>query len=375
MLLVRIFFVFNVLFLGVSSFAQVKLVHINHSMIGDNKYRVTLELDQQISYQVVPGEDKVTIDFTNTEFVVESISHRLDGRFLKAILKSNREANTLRMILELSENTKFEKSYAVVQDGRLFVTIEMSNNKIVVNKDKKNRARKKEERLKKTVIMIDPGHGGVDQGTKGSSLNILEKDLVLAYAKELYKELKKYPQYKVIMTRDSDAYLSSEERRAKARKMKADLFLSLHADFNEDTTLHGASVYTLSKEGLDKETANLSAKKAKGDVLKNSQLLNQNKKIANVLINMVYQDTQNASINLAKAIMMSLNKSSVETLKKSHRVAELKILKGVDTPAVLIEVGFLSNKEEEKLLGSTKHKKLFTQALVQGVNKYINNLK
>lgn len=374
MLLGRIFLIFNILFFGFSSFAQVKLIHINHSMIGDNKYRVTLELDQQISYQVIPGEDKVNIDFTNTEFAVESISHRLDGKFLKTILKSNREANTLRMILELSENTKFEKSYAVVQGGKLFVTTELSNSQVVANKDKKAQV-KKEQQLKKTIIMIDPGHGGVDQGTKGSNLGILEKNLVLSYAKELYKELKKYPQYEVIITRDSDVFISSEDRRTKARKMKADLFLSLHADFNEDASLHGASVYTLSKEALDKETANLSAKKTKGDVLKNNQLLKKNKNIANVLINMVYQDTQNSSINLAKSIMTSLSKSSVETLKKAHRAAELKVLKGVDTLAVLIEVGFLSNKEEEKLLSSTKHKKLFVQALVQGVNKYTENLK
>lgn len=373
MLQVRIFLILNILFLSFNSLAQVKLVHINHSMIGDNKYRVTLELDQQISYQVVPGEDKVNIDFTNTEFAVESISHRLDGRFLKAVLKSNREANTLRMILELSENAKFEKSYAVVQDGKLFVTIEISNSKVIANKDTKSKV-KKEADLKKTIIMIDPGHGGIDQGTKGSKLHILEKDLVLSYAKELYKELKKYPQYKVVMTRDSDVSISSEERRKKARKMKADLFLSLHADFNEDSSLSGASVYTLSQEAMHKETANLSAKKTKGDVLKNNQLLKKNKDIANVLINMVYQDTQNASINLAKATMASLSKS-VETLKKPHRAAELKVLKGVDTPAVLIEIGFLSNNQEEKRLNSTKHKKLFTHALVQGVNKYIGSLK
>lgn len=373
MLQVRIFLILNILFFSLYSFAQVNLVHINHSMIGDNKYRVTLELDQQISYQIIPGEDKVNIDFTNTDFAVESISHRLDGRFLKSLLKSNREANTLRMILELSEDAKFEKSYAVVQDGRLFVTIEISNSKVIVNKDK-NHKMKKKELPKKTIIMIDPGHGGVDQGTKGANLQTLEKDLVLSYAKELYKELKKYPQYKVIMTRDSDVSISSEERRKKARKMKADLFLSLHADFNADTTLHGASVYTLSQEGMNKEAANLSTKKTKSDVLKNSQLLKKNKNIANVLINMVYQDTQNSSINLAKAIMLSLSKS-VGTLKEPHRAAELKVLKGVDTPAVLIEIGFLSNKQEEKLLSSTKHKKLFTHALVQGVSKYINSLK
>lgn len=372
MLLSRIFLILNILFFSFNSFAKAELVQIQHSMIGDNKYRVTLALDQHVNYQVIPSHDKVSIDFTNTGFSVTSISHRLDGRFLKNILKSNRK-NDLRMILELSEDTKFDKTYSVAQDGQLFVTIEVSNSKIIANKRSSQEA-KKNIPLKKIIVMIDPGHGGIDKGAIGSNLNTFEKDLVLSYAKELRRELKKYPKYEVVMTRDSDVFMSSDARREKSKKMKADLFISLHADSNGDTTLYGASVYTLSQEGIDKESATLSEKAEKFNVLKNDQLLKQNKDIANVLINMVYQDTQNASINLAKITTAALSKE-VEMLQKPHRSAELKVLKGVDTPAILIELGYLSNKGEETLLNSIKHKKLFTQGLVQGINKYTENLK
>ena len=373
MLFIRLFLIINIICFGFNSFAQAELVQIRHSMIGDNKYRVTLSLDNQTKYQVMPDVDKVAIDFTNTEFAVKSISHKLDGRFLKTILKSNKIPNNLRIILELSKDTKFDKTYSLAQDGQLFVTIEFSNDKLSALKAVEPAAKKKLE-PKRIIVMIDPGHGGVDKGTIGSNFNTFEKNLSLAYAKEFRRELKKYPQYQVIMTRDKDVYLSLEERKQQAQKMKADLFISIHADANSDPNLRGASIYTLSQEAMDQESAALSERENKADILKNDKLLKQNKDIANVLINMVYQDTQNASINLAKATTENLSKK-IYMLQKPHRSAELKVLKGVDIPAILIELGYLSNKSEEKLLNTVMHKKLFTQSLVQGINQYSKNLK
>ncbi len=367
----RIFLIIYIIFFSFSSFAKAELLQIHHAIIGDNKYRVTFVLDQQVSYQVIPNNNKVNIDFINAEFAVKTIPHGLAGKFLKAILKSNRGSNDLRMILELAENSKFDKTYSLSQNGQLFVTIEISNDKIIAPLKKEV---KKAIILKKVIVMIDPGHGGIDKGAIGSSLNTFEKDLVLSYAKELRRELKKYPKYEIMMTRDSDISMPSEQRREKVTEMKADLFISLHADSNSDPTLVGASVYTLSQEGIEKETANLSEKASKSDILKNDKLLKQNKNIANVLINMVYQDTQNASVKLAKLVTAALSKE-IEMLQIPHRSAELKVLKGVDTPAILIELGYLSNKTEEKLLNSTKHKKLFIRALVQGINKYTSDSK
>ena len=215
--------------------------------------------------------------------------------------------------------------------------------------------------------MIDPGHGGKDQGAISPNLNILEKDLTLTYAKDLYAELIKYPQYKVLLTRDEDIYLSLGQRKKKMQEMNVDLFISLHADSHPNPKMRGASIYTLSQDSIDVlEHSN------KTGIIKNDALLKENKEIANMLIDMIYQDTQAASINFAQAVAKALNEE-VSMLRKSHRSAELKVLKSIDTPAILIELGYLSNKEEEYLLSSIRHRKLLIQALVQGINQYTSH--
>lgn len=370
---IRIFISITVLLFAFVASAQTNLIEIRHTMIGDDKYQVTFVLDKQISYQVAPSENKIFIDFTNTEFAVKSISHRLDGRFLGAILKSNKIPNNLRMILELKEPTNFSKAYSTVHNEQLFLTIELVNSKLKAPVVTKPISAPKKE-IKKLTIMIDPGHGGVDKGAIGANLNVFEKDITLSYAKALKKELSKYPQYNVVMSRDKDLYLSKDQRKDLARKMKADLFISIHADSNSDSNLHGASIYTLSQEALDQEKALLTELEDKKNILKNDKLLKHNKDIANVLIDMMYQDTQNASIKLAKITMESLSKQ-IDMLQQPHRSAELRVLKGVDIPAILVELGYLSNKQEEQLLKKNIHKRIFAMALAQGIDRYINESK
>lgn len=342
--------------------AQANLEQINYSNLTNDRYKVTLILDKQISFEVIHTIDKVALTLSNTNYNVKTLANKLDGRFIRNIRKSTNKLNDLRVIFELSNDIKFIRSYFSIKEEHIAITIEFKSNiplKIL-------------ELNNKYTIMIDPGHGGIDNGTIGTN-KTLEKNLALSYARELKKELSKYPQYKILMTRDQDIYLSIEERKQKAQKMKADLFISIHADFHEDSNMHGASIYTLSHEAMDKESLALSERENKADILKNDTILKENKDIADVLIDMVYHDTKNSSINLAKITTEELNKE-VQMLQKSHRSAGLKILKGVDIPAILIELGYLSNNNEEKLLNSYRYRKLFIKTLAQGINKYTNNI-
>lgn len=343
--------------------ALVNLTNINHSIINYNSYKVTFTLDRQIGFEVLSleSQNRIAIDFYKTNFAIKpNKNSKLNGKFVRSIHKLTKHDSDLRMILELSPNTKLKKHYFAIKDNQLLVTIELQNNLLLEAKP---------QIKKEYIIVIDPGHGGIDNGTKGTAFNTLEKNLTLSYAKSLYKELSKYPQYKVLMTRDKDQYLSKEARFKKIRNLKADLLISIHADFNQDPSIHGASVYTLSQEAAKEDTLIRIEQKNKNDILKNNNLLEQNKSIANVLIDMVYKDTINTSISLAKYTTSSLNES-VNMLPKSHRSAGLKVLKGVDIPAILIEVGYLSNAEEEKLLNSKSYKKKFIYALTQGINKF-----
>lgn len=367
MLICRLVISVCVVFFGfIASAKTAGLLQIHHLVIEPNKYNITFSLDKQTSYQIISNDNRVIIDFADTEFLVKDISDDLDNRFIKAILKSENNPDHLKIILELAQDTKFDKTYSITHNEQSFITIEIVNDNLpdaiifdeVVTP-------------KNFIIMIDPGHGGKDQGAISSNLNILEKDITLVYAKELYAELIKYPQYKVLMTRDEDVYLSPEQRKEKMQKMKVDLFISLHADSNPNPKTRGASIYTLSQEAITQESLVL-ADPANKQILKNDELLKENEEIASMLVDMLYKDTQTSSINLAKAVTKALE-MEVGMLQKSHRSAELKVLKAIDTPAILIELGYLSNKKEEYLLASVGHKKLFIQALVEGINHYTSH--
>ncbi len=376
MLLRNLFITIFIFFYSLQASAQANLVQLHYLNLAGSKYQITLTLDQQTNFEVVPSGDKLFVDLKDSNFAVKKLPSQLDGKFIKNVRKTAKD-DDLRMIFELAEGIEFDKSYSIIQAGKLFITIEFKNNKIiptsVILKSQELSKLPDEIAEKKYLIMIDPGHGGIDNGAEGLEAKILEKELTLAYAYELRRELSKYPQYKISMTRDKDVYLSLGKRQQKAQKMKADLFISIHADSHEDPKMYGASVYTLSQESMDLDNVALSERENKENILKDAKILEQNKEIANVLIGMVYQDTKNASINLAQFTTEELRKE-VQMMEKSQRSAGLKVLKGVDTPAILIELGYLSNKEEEKLLNSYGYRKRFIRALVQGINKYTESL-
>lgn len=366
----RILLLISYLMLASANLAWAnQLNEIYYDLTQDGNYAVTFLIDDQVNYQLINTNDEVVIDFAEIKFSVKNLSKKLNSKFIKSISKINEDSDNLRVILKMANNVNLVNNYSVNQNDKSFVVIVFSNK----NNDEKTGAEEIKP-VNKFVIMIDPGHGGLDKGAISTNLHILEKNLTLEYAKELKRELSKYPQYKVLLTREKDEFLSPATRLKKAKAEKADIFISLHADFHSNSKMRGASIYTLPQESITQETMALIEQKNKNNLLKNNDLLKENEQIAGVLLNMVYQDTQNSSINLAKATTEALNEE-VEMLKKSRRALELKVLKGVDTPGILIELGYLSNLDEEKQLNSVQHRKLFTQALVQGVNQYWQKLK
>ena len=369
-MLIRLFIIIYVLLISLPSLAQINLVKIEYSMMEDNIYQVKLTLDQQTSFNVLSlsNPDRVAIDLYNSKFNVGRNDDSLDGRFLKTIRKANKNNSDLRVILELASQAEFKEAFSSLKNGSFSIIAKFKNDNLpkIVTLPK---AVKKSSPPKKMVIMIDPGHGGVDKGAVGPTHKVIEKKITLSYALALKKELSKYPQYQVFLTRDKDVAITRDIRRAKARKVKADLFISIHADSNPDASLKGASIYTLSQEGYEQESTALADRDNNNNILKNDKLLKQNESIANVLIDMVYQDSQNSSKKLAKITTEELSKE-VQMLEKSHRSAGLRVLKIADIPAILVELGYLSNPGEEKLLNSQEYKKRFVHALVQSINRY-----
>lgn len=220
---------------------------------------------------------------------------------------------------------------------------------------------------KKPLIVIDPGHGGIDPGAVGNGT--MEKAITLAVAKALQKELEATGQFRALLTRDKDVYLPLRDRFRVARENGAELFISLHADSHANAKTRGASVYTLSEKASDTEAAALAAKENKSDVIAGVDLTHESPVVSGILIDLAQRETINLSARFAKILVNSL-KSDTLMLGKSHRFAGFAVLKAPDVPSVLLEMGYISSDEDQQLLTSKKHQRRLAQAITRAISSF-----
>jgi N-acetylmuramoyl-L-alanine amidase len=228
----------------------------------------------------------------------------------------------------------------------------------------------RQPRLKgrKLVVALDPGHGGVDPGTVGPG-GTQEKTVVLAQALDIKKHLAATGRYDVVMTRDGDTFLRLRDRIAVAREADADIFISLHADSIANRTVRGGSVYTLSESASDAEAAALAAKENKADLIAGIDLSDQSREVANILIDLAQRKTMNDSAAFARHVVAELGRST-RLLPRTHRFAGFAVLKAPDVPAVLIELGYLSNRHDERMLNEARERSRIAAAIVRAIDSY-----
>lgn len=222
------------------------------------------------------------------------------------------------------------------------------------------------------VVVIDPGHGGVDPGTHGQK--VLEKEVVLAFARELAASLKATGRYEVYLTRDRDIYIPLRERVSIARRKEADLFISIHADAISRKKVRGMSIYTLSETASDKEAAALARKENRSDIIAGMDFGDQPAEVTNILIDLAQRETKNLSVKFANTVVNEMQ-GKTTLLDRTHRFAGFRVLKAPDVPSVLIELGFLTNKSDEKLLVSSKWRKNVATGLQQAIDQYFRQLR
>ncbi|MEJ0026079.1 MAG: N-acetylmuramoyl-L-alanine amidase [Rhizomicrobium sp.] len=221
----------------------------------------------------------------------------------------------------------------------------------------------------KRIVVIDAGHGGIDSGTSGVN-GLQEKDLVLDEALRLGRELVRRANYTVHLTRDTDVFIPLKERVTIARSWHADLFISLHADSNPDPGVNGLSIYTLSESGSDKEAAALARKENQSDVIAGVDLGGGNSTVAPILIDLAQRDTMNRSSRFATGAVATLAAATDILPRQPHRSAGFVVLKAPDVPAVLIELGYLSNEGDAGQMNTVRWRNGVAKAIAQAVDGY-----
>lgn len=222
------------------------------------------------------------------------------------------------------------------------------------------------------VVIVDAGHGGHDPGAVEGHVH--EKMITLSTARMLRQALEETGRYKVYLTRDSDKFIGLRERVAYARKKNADLFISLHADKIGRKNVRGASIYTLSEKASDAETERLADAENKAGIVSGVDLSNETAEVADILLDLAMREKMNESNLLARYIGDGFRRKNIRLLPNSHRSAGFAVLKAPDVPSVLLEIGFLSNPDEAKLLNSKDFQAKIAQAILEGVDAYFRKI-
>jgi len=225
---------------------------------------------------------------------------------------------------------------------------------------------------KRPVIVIDPGHGGVDNGTQAGGGDIMEKNLVLGFGLALRDRIEKSGKYRVVMTRTDDTFIPLGDRVKVARSESAALFVSIHADALKrgEGDAQGATIYTLSDKASDSEAERLADAENKSDAIGGVNLTDEPTEVADILIDLVQRETKTFSNRFARMLMGEM-KSTVRMHKHPLKSAGFRVLKAPDVPSVLVELGYVSNKGDLEHLVSENWRNRTVGSMAQAIDAFL----
>ncbi len=219
-------------------------------------------------------------------------------------------------------------------------------------------------------IVLDAGHGGLDPGARGHGLQ--EKQVVLLFVKTIARELRRSGRYKVFLTRDADFFVPLRQRYEIAHRLKADLFISVHADYLRVKSVRGASVYTLSEVASDRESAELASRENNAAVLVGQDLLEFTPEVSSILIDLARKSTNRKSWRAAETFVRQMN-NNIPTLNRTHRYAGFVVLRSSNIPSLLLELGYLSNPKDAQNLKQPAFRKKMARLVLKALDVYFKN--
>lgn len=215
------------------------------------------------------------------------------------------------------------------------------------------------------VVFLDPGHGGIDPGAEKDG--VIEKDLMLTFARELRENLLRAGGFEVAMTRDDDQFVSLERRISLAHQAGADVFISLHADSLAEGLAHGATVHVLSRDASDVASAKLAERHDRGDLLAGVDLSQADDQVTGILLDLARQETQPRTEAMADALVSAMTQAGGPMNRRPLRSAAYSVLKAADIPSVLIEIGFMSSPRDLENLQNPEWRANMAQSIRDGL--------
>ena len=216
------------------------------------------------------------------------------------------------------------------------------------------------------LVVLDAGHGGHDPGAISADGRYHEEQVTLAIARAIRDDLVATGRVRVALTRDSDQYLVLEERYGIARRLRADLFISLHADAAENHSATGASIYTLSEVASDREAQRLAARENRANIINGVDLGTQSNAVRSILIDLTQRETMNRSTEFARTLQRAAG-SDIPFRTGALRHAGFVVLKAPDMPSVLLETGFISNTADADRIASAAGQRAIARGVRQGI--------
>jgi N-acetylmuramoyl-L-alanine amidase len=353
--------------------------------------RVTLEHDKPLKFThlLLKDPDRLVLDLEGIEF--NSVLQSLPGKILDAdpqirLLRAGRfKPEVVRIVIELKGEVKpqvFTLSpigdyghrlvldlYPAEPPDPLMALLREREKNFGGRPDSRSAPPPGMERL--FTVMIDPGHGGEDPGAVGRG-GSLEKNITLSIARQLKARIEAEPNMRAFLTRDGDFFIPLNQRVAKARRVKADLFVSIHADAFIKPTARGSSVFVLSENGATSTAARwLAQRENAADLIGGVNIGVKDPHLARTLLDLSQTATLNDSLRLAKAVLGEIG--SINTLHKNHvEQAGFAVLKAPDIPSILVETAFISNPEEEQRLNDAGYQAQMADALLAGIQQYFS---
>jgi N-acetylmuramoyl-L-alanine amidase len=325
-----------------------------------------------IRYFILDNPSRLVVDMLSTENKGIVLPKNYAGSLIAGVRFAQFNATTSRLVIEMAGPGKLIDVVAEQTGFRIEMAREAGSGNLTKRKLSSLPASAPEQKPSasriRPLVVIDAGHGGADPGAIGVR-KTREKDITLAMAKALRNGLLKTGRYRAALTRDDDTYIMLPERVNIARKMKADMFISIHADSNPVPSARGLSVYTVSETASDAEAQALAERENKSDIIGGLDLNTADKDVANILIDLTQRETSIKSADFADALVAAMH-PKITKLEGTHRFAGFRVLKAPDVPSVLIELGFLSNEADERLLQSEAYRKMVVASIVKGIDQY-----